>query len=153
MKFTGHFTGAKLDLNAYQSRLREHLTSELQRVTEAWLQATTGRVPVWSGMARGSLQKVAEAIGKSIVIRNLVKSRIALGRQLGIVEPTYGPTEFTMAINLSVPHYTLQEFTNVGVSKSAPWRSFDAGALAYREAVRSVILPQLIYIPIKIKVA
>lgn len=152
MKFTGHFTGAKLDLAAYQRRLTQHLTSELQRVAKVWLHATTGRVPVWSGMAMASLVNVAEEIGSSIVIQNVAKSREHLGRPLGMVTSSYGPSDFTISISSSVPHYVLQEFTNVGVSKSAPWQSFAAGAAAYLRATRIVQLPPPIYTPVKTKV-
>lgn len=147
MKFTGHFTSVKLDLRAYQALLEEHLRNELQRVTKVWLHAVTGRVPVWSGMARASLLNVAAEIGGSIVIQPIVKSRIPLGQPMGTVKPNYGPTDFTIEISTSVPHYVTQEYTDVGISKSAPWRSFEAGASAYRAAAQTVVLPPLTFKP------
>jgi len=151
MKFTGHFTGAKLDLSAYQRRLEAHLAHELQRIARTWLRAVTGRVPVWSGMARASLLNVAVEIGTSIVIAPVAKSRVSLGQPLGMVTSTYGPNDFTIRITSTVPHYVLQEYTHVGVSKSAPWRSFAAGAIAYRAVAQTVMLPPLVIKPVKIK--
>ena len=121
-------------------------------VTDAWLKAATGRIPVWSGMARASLLNVAAEIGGSIVIQPRAKSRISQGVPMGTVTPKYGPDDFTITISTSVPHYVLQEYTNVGVSKSAPWRSFDAGIAAYRAAVLTVELPQPVLKPVGIKV-
>lgn len=152
MKFTGHFTGAKLDLSAFQRRLEAHLKSELQRVTKTWLHAVTGRVPVWSGMARGSLLNVAEEVGSHIDIMPVVKSRTHLGQPMGMVKSIYGPTNFTIEISSRVPHYVLQEYENVDVSKSAPWRSFAAGASMYRTAVQTVTLPFPVFKPVKIKI-
>lgn len=150
MKFTGHFTGAKLDLTAYQRRVEAHLKNELQRVTIAWLRAVTGRVPVWSGMARASLLNVAVEIGTHIAIAPIVKSRMYLGQPMGTVEADYG-LDPTIRISTSVPHYVLQEYKNVGISKSAPWRSFAAGAVAYNSTARTVQLPPLIFKPKRIR--
>jgi len=128
MKFTGHFTGIKLDLRAYRQLLNEHMKTQLHEVARAWLRAVTGRVPVWSGMARASLLILSEMIGGRIVIVPVANiNRIPMGRPLGTATPTYGPTDFTIKISTFVPHYVLQEHQNVGVSKSAPWQSFEAG--------------------------
>lgn len=152
MKFTGHFTGAKLDLRAYLDKLETHLKNELQRVTKEWLRAVTGRVPVWSGMAQASLQSVAIEIGTSLVITPGHKSRVGLGVPMGSVNANYGPTDFTITISTRVPHYVLQESKNVGVSKSAPWQSFEAGNTAYLAAAQSARLPQPKFKPVRYKI-
>ena len=139
-------------MQAYRKLLTTHLTHELRRVALAWLNATTGRVPVWSGMAKASLMNVAAEVGGSIVIQPRAKSRVSQGIPMGTVTPKYGPDDFTIEISTGVPHYVLQEYTNVGVSKSAPWKSFEVGASAYRAAVQTVRLPQPVLKPIKIKV-
>ena len=148
MKFTGYFTGAKLDLSAYRRRLEQHLDQELQKTAKIWLGAVTGRVPVWSGMARGSLLELAELIDGRILIQPKVASRIMQGRTLGTVQQT----DFIITITTTVPHYVEQEYKNVGVSKSAPWLSFQAGAAAYRQAAQSVRLLKPIYTPKYFKV-
>ncbi|GAG59837.1 unnamed protein product, partial [marine sediment metagenome] len=141
MKFTGHFTGIKLDLEKYRQRLRDHMVVELHNIAKIWLSAVTGRVPVWSGMSQGSLLKLSEMVGGRIVISPLVSSRVPKGRALGTAKPTYGPNDFIIEISTAVPHYVLQEYENVGISKSAPWLSFAAGASAYHQAVRTTRLP------------
>ena len=154
MKFTGKFTGIKLDRQAYLTFLQEYLQKKLFEVTNVWLNATTGRVPVWSGMAKGSLLVLANLIDNSLLItpRRGIKSRIELGELMGTATlDVETPGIATITISTEVPHYVIQEFKNVGVSKSAPWLSFEAGATAYRVAVQTVKLPTPIYKPINIK--
>ncbi len=154
MKFTGKFIGIKLDRRAYLTFLQEYLQKKLFEVTNVWLNATTGRVPVWSGMAKGSLLVLANLIDSTLLITPVrgVKSRINLGEAMGtaILDiETLGIA--TITISTEVPHYVIQEFQNVGVSKSAPWLSFEAGAAAYKVAVQTIKLPEPFYKPVNIK--
>lgn len=138
MRFTGQFTGAKLDLSSYKKKMNAYLEAKLHEAANSWLQAVTGRVPVWSGMARGSLLELSELVSGKLAITPKVKSRIPLGQSLG----TAIQDDFIIIITTAVPHYTLQEYTNVGVSKSAPWRSLNAGATACKEVIKNVRLPK-----------
>ena len=154
MKFTGKFTVIKLDRQAYLTFLQEYLQKKLFEVTNVWLNATTGRVPVWSGMAKGSLLVLANLVDNKLIITPIrgVKSRVALGELVGTAIPDWEtPGRALITISTEVPHYVIQEFTNVGVSKSAPWLSFEAGAAAYRVAVQTVKLPAPFYKSINIK--
>ncbi len=154
MKFTGKFTGIKLDRRAYLAFLQEYLQKKLFEVTNVWLNATTGRVPVWSGMSQGSLLVLANLIDSTLLITPVrgVKSRIALGEIMGTAILDVGTLGIaTITISTEVPHYVIQEFVNVGVSKSAPWLSFEAGAIAYRVAIQTIKLPAPFYKPVNIK--
>ena len=146
MKFTGHLTGAKLDLQAYKSELDKYLEKVLRQAANAWLRGVTGRVPVWSGMAKASLLELSEMVNGNVVITPRVKSRIPLGRSLG----TAVRDDFTITITTKVPHYTLQEHTNVGVSRSAPWQSLQRGAEYYKQV--EVTLPKPVFKPKKYNV-
>lgn len=153
MKFSGQITGIKLDLAAYQKQLDKFLKQKLHEIASAWLEGVTGRVPVWSGMARGSLLELVDLINGRLLItpKKGVKSRIPEGRALGEAKPKYGPTEYTITIRTKVPHYVKQEYENVGVSKSAPWLSFEAGNARALEIIRTVKLPTPILKALKIK--
>ena len=154
MKFTGTFIGAKLDLTKYKAQLQEHLWRELQLVAKAWLAGTSGRVPIWSGMAAGSLLELSELVNGTLVVAPLrVPSRIPLGRSLGTAIPELTPTSAKITITTNVEHYNLQEHRRVksGGSPSAPWKSLEAGAEAYREAVKEVRLLEPGLKPVKIK--
>ena len=145
MKFTGQFTGAKLDLFSYEKKMNLYLEKNLYMAANNWLQAVTGRVPVWSGMARGSLLELTELIGGKLAITPRVASRIPEGEALGTAEQE----DFIITIITKVPHYTLQEYKNVGVSGSAPWHSLKNGATAYKEIVKNIKLPRPKYKVIK----
>ena len=154
MKFTGKFVGIKLDRQAYLVFLQEYLQKKLFEVTNVWLNAATGRVPVWSGMAKGSLLVLANLVDSTLLItpRRGIKSKIALGEIMGTAIPDWEtPGRALITISTEVPHYVLQEFQNVGVSKSAPWLSFEAGAAAYKVAVQTVKLPAPFYKSVNIK--
>ena len=139
MRFKGTFTGASIDLNAYERKVRQHLDQELQRVARAWLGAVSGKVPVWSGMALGSLLELTDLIDGRISISPKVASRIGKGHVLG----TAKQDDFLITVTTRVKHYVIQEGKNVGVSPTAPWKSFDAGKVAYKIAVQNVRLPRL----------
>lgn len=145
MKFTGKFVGVKLDLPKYQRQLENYLVDLLHEGANAWLQAVAGsggRVPLWSGMARASLLELSELVSGRVALTPLKgPSRISEGRSLGTATQEISESKVQITIKTMVPHYSLQESANVGVSKSAPWNSLLAGKLAYLEVVKDARLP------------
>ncbi len=155
MKFTGTFIGAKLDLQGYKSMLQDHLWRELKLAANAWLTGTEDRVPVWSGMAKGSLLELSELVDGTLIISPLrAPSRIPLGQSLGTAIPEISSDRAQITITTNVEHYKLQEHSKAkrGGSPSAPWKSFEAGAIAFKEAAKSVRLPAPKIKPVTIKV-
>ena len=151
MKFTGKFLGAKIDIDKYQQQLREAMIDALEEGARIWLQAVVGRVPLWSGMARGSLLELSELVSGRVVFTPLkARSRVPAGRRLGTAEPKYEKDKVTIKITTDVPHYTAQEYRS-GISPSAPWRSLMAGAVAFKTYAESTkfLMPKIK--PIKIK--
>jgi len=130
MRFTGEFILPTIDLNAYKALLTKHLQKELRKVANAWLLGVVGKIPVWSGQSQGSLLELAELINGTLIItpRSGVKNRITQGRSLGTAKEKLDFSDFNITIKTNVDHYNIQEYTNVGVSKSAPWQSLIAGA-------------------------
>jgi hypothetical protein len=151
MKFKGEFVGATLDVNAYIAALDKHLREQLEEGAKRWVEATTGRVPLWSGMARASLLKISELANGVVVLSPLQgRSRIPSGRVQGHGSITAKFPTYRFEVTTNVPHYVLQETKNVRSktgrgSPSAPWRSFDAGQEAFAEFVRSVGLPPVVF--------
>lgn len=151
MKFTGQFLGAKIDIDKYQQQLQEAMIDALEEGARIWLQAVVGRVPLWSGMARGSLIELRELVSGKIAFSPLkAKSRVPAGRSLGTAEPNYEQDKVTITITTDVPHYTEQEYRS-GVSPTAPWHSLMAGATAFKSYAESTkfLMPKLK--PVKIK--
>ena len=155
MKFTGTFVGATLDLQGYKSKLQDHLWQELKLAANAWLTGTEGRVPVWSGMAKASLLELSELIDGTLIISPLrAPSRIQEGSSLGTAIPESTPTLAQITISTNVEHYNLQEHNKAkrGGSPSAPWKSFAAGAEAFKAAAKGVRLPLPRFKPVVTKV-
>lgn len=156
MKFTGTYVGIKFDLPKYRQQLEDHLVRLLHQGAKAWLQVVAGsggRVPLWSGMARASLLELSELIDGRVVLSPLkASSRISKGRALGTAIQEISESKVQLTIETMVPHYSLQERANVGVSKTAPWQSLLAGRLAFQLVVAYGRLPKPIFKPLNMKV-
>lgn len=124
----------------------EAITREMEEATRLalhdWLEAVSGRVPIWSGMARGSLYSVARLIGGQLVLSPLrVRSRVTLGQLLGRAEINVRPGHVRFEFTSNVRHWETQETRNVGISKSAPWRALEAGREAFLQSFREHYRP------------
>ena len=157
MKFTGHFTGIKHNDRVFLNRLQVRLKQYLFDAAESWLEGAESCVPVWTGMAKGSLLEMAFLLNTELTIVPAGRAgddRIELGQSLGtgvFAPDTISPT---ITITTKVPHYVTQEHHNVKVSKSAPWKSFDCGKEMFwaRVEKQKPQLPQPVYEPVVRKV-
>lgn len=132
MRFRGTFTPIDFNLRTYLAEFEESMKMQLEEAASRWLAAATGRIPLWSGMARASLAKVAELTNGRIVLSPLRgKSRVPEGRNLGTAEIVASGTNFYFEVSTSVIHFIIQENRNVGKSRSAPWGAFAAGQAAF----------------------
>lgn len=158
MRFTGTYTGIHFDLSDYEQQLGDYLIDALHEGAKAWLQAIAGRggrVPLWSGMARASLLELSELINGRIVVTPLrAPSRVSQGRPLGtaIQKISESKSKVSIDIETNVPHYSLQEYQNVGISPRAPWQSLLAGKLAFQTATANAKLPKPVFRPLPMPV-
>ena len=156
MRFHGTFVGVKFDLPGYRRQLEDHLVELLHQGAKAWLQVVAGsggRVPLWSGMARASLLELSELIDGRVVLSPLKgPSRVPKGRALGTAIQEISESKVQLTIETMVPHYTMQERANVGVSKTAPWQSLLAGRLAFLEISKDAKLLKPEFKPVNMKV-
>jgi hypothetical protein len=157
VKFYGTFVGARFNLKQYKKILENQLLKQLHAGVRAWIQAIAGsggRVPLWSGMARASLLEIAQLVNGQIVLSPLkVKSRIAEGRVLGTALQIIENGKITIKIITDVSHYNIQEYKKVasGGSRSAPWRSREAGMIAFESSISGTVLTPPKILPVKIK--
>jgi hypothetical protein len=158
MKFIGHYTGIGFDLSDYKRQLQDYLVETLHKGTKAWLKVVAGRggrVPLWSGMARASLLEVSQLVDGTVVLSPLkVPSRISQGRTLGKATQRILESKVDITIETSVPHYTLQEYQRAkqGGSPRAPWKSLEAGIIAFRLATKDATLPKPMFKPLIMEV-
>lgn len=137
---------ASLEVVAGVKDVLEKITGSLEEATRLalrdWLEAVSGRIPLWSGMARGSLFEVAELSGGQLVLTPLrARSRVTLGRVLGSAKLTRRPGVVEVDFQSNVKHWATQETRNVGISKSAPWQALKAGKSAFLKSLRENYRP------------
>lgn len=152
-KMTSELVGIDLDLAAEQQRIRNRMGQAIRTGARRWVAATAGKVPVFSGMARASLFKIAELANTTIVVSPLkAPSRIPLGQALGTAEIQDRGPLFQFTVRVAVPHYVIQETesTRPKGSPKAPFRSFDAGLRAFQLFAATVKLPAVVFKPITI---
>lgn len=134
------------EIPSVNNKIIPAITAEMEEATrlalQDWLQAVSGRVPLWSGMARGSLYSVQQLSGGQLVLSPLrAKSRVGRGQALGQAELKVSPGKVEFEFSSKVKHWASQESENVGVSPSAPWRALEAGNQVFREAFRKYYRP------------
>jgi hypothetical protein len=152
LKFYGQFLGARIDLPSYREQLKEAMMHRLHEAADAWLQAVLGKVPLWSGMARGSLLELSELVNGTVVLTPLkAKSRIPEGKALGTAIEEIDNDRVTITIKTNVPHYNLQEYSS-SRSPTSPWQSLQAGASAFNKSVADFKPVQVKLKPVKVKV-
>ena len=146
-QFKGSYEVLDLNKGAYIAALNEALAEELKNAMRAWLKAVFRRVPVYTGMARGSLLPIARFLGEQVPITpkargnastQLYGRRVRASPEEGARRTTFkfdsriGRHEVT--IDIGVIHYLINEFNRVSLPlrKPGPWRSFEAGRKAYK---------------------
>lgn len=147
-RFKGSFSTIKLDTTAYTSQLDDVMQQVLEEGARQWVAAATGRVPIWSGMARASLRPISQLANSQIVISPLqAKSRIPEGERLGDASLVARFPEYKLTISTAVEHFVIQDDGRVsrGGSPSAPWKSFEAGNAALRAVISNVPLPPVVF--------
>lgn len=147
-KFRGSFSTIKLDVTQYTAALDAEMQQTLEKGAREWVAAATGRVPIWSGMARASLRPISKLANGNIVISPLMaKSRIPEGERLGSAELTARFPEYKLSIATSVTHFVIQDTTRVrrGGSPRAPWNAFAAGNAALQAVIDNAVLPPVVF--------
>lgn len=127
----------------------------------AFLEVTYPRVPVYTGMARGSLFNLGRLVNVNIPINPTLDTKqlaaekrrgrsIAHGKKLGTpsrkiiqkTKNTKGQVQWQFRFNSDVEHYRINEIYHV--IPSGPWESFAAGRDAFFIAYRlSFVYPKL----------
>jgi hypothetical protein len=147
-RFKGSFSTIKLDVPGYTAALDARMQEVLEEGARQWVAAATGRVPLWTGMARASLRPITKLVNGSIVLSPLRdKSRIPEGERLGDASLTARFPEYKLSISTSVTHFVIQDDNRVsrGGSPSAPWKAFDAGNAALQAVLATVNLPPIVF--------
>lgn len=135
MRVTVTITQIRLDTTRFKRELENNLRNLARSAARAWLTRAVPAVPVYSGMARGSLLKIARlSSGKVSISGFKAPNRVPEGQRLGRAQ--LSAKGFT--IETAVAHYADQD-ENQGVSASSPWKSFQLGNRAAVQHIRRTI--------------
>ena len=148
MKFRGTFTTIKVNIPGYIGTLDNFIQDKFEEAARRWVEAATGRVPIWSGMARASLRPITKLVNGIIILSPLqAKSRIPQGERLGNASLIARFPKYELTISTTVEHFVIQDEHRVrrGGSPSAPWKSFDAGNAAFRALLSEIVIPPVIF--------
>lgn len=122
----------------FSEALREAVAVQTRQATREWLRAVVQRVPVYTGMARGSFLPLSRFLRVAVPI-NPVAQRNYGNPESGAAMSSYRfywrRQTYTFTFNTEVPHYLINEI-NVGLGSPplrhpTPWHSLDAGKIAF----------------------
>jgi len=145
----------KLSRENYRKQFDKDIEKHMHAAAREWLLAVYPLVPVWTGMARGSLIPLGAFLNVPIPIdRNpsadahgLIDRGFWDGIPLGKFQFRFTRTQFRFHFSTDVEHYMENEL-NVAPSylhliNPTPWHSFEAGAEAFKAYVESTLIPGL----------
>jgi hypothetical protein len=135
------FSKLEFDHKRYVGDFKAKLKDELRQALRAMLRATMVRVPVYTGMARGSLRPLGRFLNEHVPISPVAQRKkmgIREGEALGSVEIDDSTYDISVKINIGVLHYAINEFFNVPLplKNPTPWESFRVGREAYKRYLR-----------------
>jgi hypothetical protein len=134
IKFKSGLKGIRVNTKGYTKALDAQMKLQMHEAARAWLVGTASQVPVWSGMAKGSLLPLARFLKVNFPINPITTSRIDAGASLGWFYFNTANFEYTFSFTTEVPNYLINEF-NANALPSlrhpTPWLSMQAGADAW----------------------
>jgi hypothetical protein len=141
--FLAHLT---LDPQRYTKTLDKYMEVQMRQAAREWLRAVIQKVPVWTGMSRGSLKPLGAFLRVAIPI-SPVEFRKGMGPEAGARRSTFffgrKNTKYKFYFNENVLHYTMNEFFNVNppihLIHPGQWHSFEAGEDAFEAYVKDVL--------------
>ena len=140
---TGTINKIKFSKSKYRFSAKKHLERLLFDAIQAWLKAVLsavdGTFPVWTGMAKGSLQPIGELVDIDVSAtpvapaRFLRKQNFDLGKALGkqisvaVLENQFGPFKATFQWTTGVKHFEINEqfSVNLPLKHDTPWEAID----------------------------
>lgn len=149
----------ELDVTAYNDALAKALRAHVIKAARAFVRVAASRIPVDTGMARGSFLNIGRFLNEFVTINPKSFNKKYYGPRGGTAIPktpesgaalTTSPDQMiqisgnrvTFQIESRVFHLTLED--EIGVrSPRAPWESFRRGREAFMEVMRQFRAPNL----------
>jgi len=134
----GFYTNVTIDTDRYTKTLDAMMKVQMRQAAREWLRAVIEKVPVWTGMSRGSLKPLGRFLRVAISIRPVAK-RKGMGPGAGEAFQSFSfgvqGTTYSFEFDEGVEHYLINEFHDVSHSiplrTPGPYHSFEAGNQAF----------------------
>lgn len=153
IKFTGRFYRMNFDETGYKKTYDEAMKVQLRQAARAWLRAVVPKVPVYTGMARGSLVPLGRLLRVAIPIsinpkakrRITAKYSREAGEALGAFNFEDGKNGvYTFTVDTQVLHFYLNDTFDIKAKipqliHDTPWDAFKSGEAAFRTYVETVL--------------
>jgi len=142
----GFFATLSIDIGRYTKTLDQTMDVQMRQAARAWLRAVILKVPVWTGMSRGSFKPLGAFLRVAIPI-SPVATRSGMGPDAGASLSSFSfgkeGTKYIFEFEDNVPHYAINEFYNVrppiNLITPGPYGSFKAGQDAWDQYVTQVM--------------
>jgi hypothetical protein len=146
--FIAEFMDLKFDANGYRKSVDALMEQQMRMAARAWLRAVIPHVPVYTGMARGSLRPLGQFLKVSVPISPIATRKgmgIGAGESKSWFKISKSGGNYTFEYNSSVAHYEINEFYNVPLplTHPTPWHSFKYGDEAFNEYARTKMPPRI----------
>lgn len=154
-RFSAKIDLLKVNKDELSSDVRKEIVNSIRRAARRFLIAAIVKVPIKTGMARGTFLNLGRALNVSVAI-SPVDHRRLIHRQAGYPAVEKRPESGTIFATVTVPssessplifnvevtlnYFNIEEFVGLR-SKSAPWRSFEEGQRAFLEEIKTIQLP------------
>lgn len=146
----GFMTQLTINPQRYTKTLDKVMDTQLRQGARAWLRAVLVKVPVWTGMSRGSLRPLGAFLRVAVPITPKV-TRSGMGPDEGAKRSSFKfgkeGTEYFFSFDEQVAHYTINEFFNVSpplnLITPGPYGSFEAGAEAFQDYIETELPKRL----------
>lgn len=154
MKAKYRYYRPTLNLYGYKLALDKVLREALAMGLEAWMQATTVEVPVWSGASRATFVKVGSIISHSVDLTggsapfSRVGTGLAMSQGSGLEATDTDRGLYTFTYGTTLPWLLVNEYydaTQWGfrLKKPGPYDFQSKGAAAFMHATKLVALPRV----------
>lgn len=145
----GQFINLKYDIDRHRKVLDQDLQVQMRQAARAWLRETILHVPIWTGMAMGSLKPLGRFLRVKIEIEPnpRAKPRRDKNQAAGEARQSFSfdsnGYNYAFRWTTDVLHYQLNEFhqsgLNAHLAATTPWHSTQYGNKAWDDYIRDTL--------------
>jgi hypothetical protein len=153
-RFRGHFDRVEVRRNALSQAMQDAVATQLRQAMREFIRAVLQRVPVYTGMSRGSLRPMARVLRVAIPINphpraGYYKNKTPeAGERQSHFEFDHTGLNQSVTFRVDVAHYLINEFYTglrgqENLIHPTPWKSFEAGREAFHAYLRANLMRRL----------